>query len=257
MQPETILRVQNLTKMFGALAAVDQVSFSLKQGHTKGLIGPNGAGKTTLINCLSGTYNATDGSVILDGEDITEYAPNERAKQGLGRTFQITNLFEEFTVAENVRLASQIKYEINFDLWSNYEEHNAPIERTDRLLKKVGLTDSAAQKVSTLSHGKKRQLEIAVALAIEPEILLLDEPTAGMATENVSDLLDLLVELKNDYSIILIEHNMDVVMEISDSIMVMNQGELIADARPSEIRNNPDVRRAYLGTTAEDVSGEA
>jgi branched-chain amino acid transport system ATP-binding protein len=253
MTENTVLRVDGIEKRFGSLVAVNDVSFALPQEHTKSLIGPNGAGKTTLINCVSGMLPVDDGRVRFNDHDITDAPPHERAQLGLGRTFQITNLFDEFSVRENVRLAAQINSGDNLDMWSNYETNQAALDAAERILSEVGLSEEADATVSSLSHGLKRQLEIAVAIAIDPETLLLDEPTAGMATENVSDLIDLLTRIQDAYSIILIEHNIDVVMEVSDSVMVMDQGELIADATPDEIRNDERVLEAYLGTDGDEA----
>jgi len=252
MSSDTALRVDDVRKQFGAVTAVDDVSFALERGRTKSLIGPNGAGKTTLINCISGTLGVDTGDIRIGDRDITDLAPNRRAELGLGRTYQITNLFDDFTTLENVRLAAQVRLGNNLDMWSNYRRNEEALEQAHRILETVNLSEEADTKAGALSHGQKRQLEIGVSIATDPKILLLDEPAAGMGTENVSALVELLQSLQGEYSIILIEHNIDIVMEISDLVMVMNQGKLIADDTPDKIRSDERVRDAYLGTGDND-----
>lgn len=249
MSSTIALQVEDVKKQFGAVTAVEDVSFDLERGRTKSLIGPNGAGKTTLINCISGTLGVDNGDIRIGDQEITELSPHRRAEIGLGRTYQITNLFDDFTTLENVRLAAQIRSGSNLDMWSDYQRNEEALKKANEILDTVNLTDEADTKAGELSHGLKRQLEIGVAIATDPEILLLDEPAAGMGTETISSLVELLQSLQGEYSVILIEHNIDIVMEISDSVMVMNQGKLIADGKPDEIRLDDRVRDAYLGTS--------
>jgi branched-chain amino acid transport system ATP-binding protein len=243
-----LLDTDGVTKRFGGLTAVDNVDFTLDMGHTKSLIGPNGAGKTTLINCLTGALDVTSGRIRFKGEEITDNSPDERARAGVGRTYQITNLFDEFTVMENARLAAQIDQGPNRKVGAHYASLVGPRETALTVLEQVGLDDRLERTVSSLSHGEKRQLELAVAMATDPDLLLLDEPTAGMSKENSVIIQNLISDLKDEYAILLVEHNLDVVMEVSDSIMVLHQGAIIADGVPEEVREDERVRDAYMGT---------
>ena len=257
MIDDAVLRAEDARKTFGGLTAVDDVSFTLDSGETKALIGPNGAGKTTLLNCLSGIYDVTGGTIHLAGEDITGIEPYEVARRGLGRTYQITNIFEEYTVFENVRLAAQAKQGRNFDLLSHYTDFEGPMEVAMEILELVNLTEKGDVPAGTLAHGEQRQLEIGLALALEPDVLLLDEPAAGMASEELDRITNLISDLSNRYAILLVEHNIDIVMELSDSILVLDQGEKIADDTPEVVRNDQRVLDAYLQTDADftDATG--
>jgi branched-chain amino acid transport system ATP-binding protein len=257
MTDDAVLQAEDVRKTFGGLTAVDDVSFTLDSGETKALIGPNGAGKTTLLNCLSGIYDVTGGTIHLAGEDITGIEPYEVARRGLGRTYQITNIFEEYTVFENVRLAAQAKQGRNFDLLLHYTDFEGPMEAAMEILELVNLTEKGDVPAGTLAHGEQRQLEIGLALALEPDVLLLDEPAAGMAREELDRITNLISDLSNRYAILLVEHNIDIVMELSDSILVLDQGEKIADDTPEVVRNDQRVLDAYLQTDADftDTTG--
>ena len=245
---DAVLAAEGITKRFGAVVAADDVTFEIPSGHTKGLIGPNGAGKTTLLNCISGVYDVTEGYVRFNGEDVTNISPDEMARRGLGRTFQITNLFDEFTTFENLRLAAQVAAEDNYNAWDRYTELSDPITRASEVLEQVGLSDRAEDPVGDLSHGEKRQVEFGMVMVTDPDLILLDEPSAGMASDQISTITELVEDLKDEYAIILVEHNLDMVMDVSDSIMVLDNGRLIADGPPTEIREDGRVREAYLGT---------
>ncbi|WP_298818684.1 ABC transporter ATP-binding protein [Chloroflexus sp.] len=245
-----ILTTQALTRDFGSLRAVDHVDLQVRAGSIHAIIGPNGAGKTTLFNLISGYIKPTSGRVLLRGRDITRVPLHRMAHLGIGRSFQITNIFPTLTVLENVRLAAQARGADNLRLWRNAGKLTAYIERAYTALRQVGLHERAAQIAATLPHGDKRRLELAILLAGDADILLLDEPTAGMATEQVPMLLDLLRGIRQgtNKTILIVEHNMSVVMSLADTITVMHQGRVLAEGSPAEISANQAVREAYLGT---------
>jgi len=257
MSAEPTLEVDDLTKRFGGIVAVDEVSFSVAKEETKALIGPNGAGKTTLLNCISGIYESTSGTVRLHGKDVTNRSPETMASAGIGRTYQITNIFDEFTVFENIRLASQIATDDNRNPIRHYLSYEGPVDKTHDLLEEIGLSDRAQVTANTLAHGERRQLEIGLALATEPDLLLLDEPTAGMASNDVNRMTTLIDQLGENYSIVLIEHNVELVMNLADAVMVLNQGKLIADGPSDEVRTDERVRNAYLGTDSGFLEGRS
>jgi len=251
MNDDAVLRTENVRKTFGGLTAINDVSFAVGPNETKSLIGPNGAGKTTLLDCICGVYDVTSGSVTLDGETVTDANPHEVARRGLGRTYQITNIFEEYSVFENVRLAAQVKQGRNFDLFSHYTDFEGPMDTAVEILDLVNLADKGEVPAGTLAHGEQRQLEIGLALALEPEILLLDEPAAGMASDELERITSLINDLGEEYAILLVEHNIDMVMELSDSVLVLDRGEKIADDVPEVVRKDQRVLDAYLQTDAE------
>ena len=251
-----MLRTAGLTKNFGGLTAVDDVDFRLREGELCSLIGPNGAGKTTFFDLLTGALDPTAGDIELrrDGEweSLTGATPAEVAQAGVHRSFQITNVFPERTVLENVRVAAQAAGENAWRGWRNtatFEEH---VEEAHRILDRVGLDALADRPASALSHGEKRQLEVGIALAGDPDVLLLDEPNAGVSSESVDDIIDLIADVARDHAVLLVEHNMDIVMNVSDRIVVLNQGAVIADDEPAAVRGDPDVQRAYLGGYGEE-----
>ena len=242
-----MLRTEGLTKRFGGIVAVDDVDFALEAGELTSLIGPNGAGKTTFFNLLTGALAPTAGTITFQGEDITDHSPQETALLGLHRSFQITNVFPNSTVHENVRIAAQAHSSASWRFWRNANAFAEQAEEAHRILERVGLDDRAAEPATALSHGEKRKLEVAIAMAGDPEVLLLDEPNAGVSSESVEEGIDLIEDVADDHAVLLVEHNMDVVMTVSDRIVVLNQGSVIADDEPSAVRGDPAVQEAYLG----------
>jgi branched-chain amino acid transport system ATP-binding protein len=247
---DAILRTEALTKSFGGVQAVDDVDLTVPTGEISSLIGPNGAGKTTLFNMLSGALEPTSGRVIFDGDDITGQKPEEIARHGVGRSFQITNVFAGLSVLDNVRVAVQAKHEGGWNLYQHVDSKPEYREEAAEILEYVGLSELRDEQADTLSHGDKRALEIGIVLAIDPQILLLDEPTAGMSQPEIEGALELIDELSQDYTVFLVEHNMDIVMSISDNITVLANGSIIAEGPPDSIRANEDVQEAYLGGVA-------
>ncbi|WP_276271795.1 ABC transporter ATP-binding protein [Haloarcula litorea] len=245
-----MLRTRGLTKDFGGLTAVDSVDFELGSELTS-LIGPNGAGKTTFFNLLTGALEPTAGTVELragDGwTDITDAAPHETARRGVHRSYQVTNVFPNSSVLENVRIAEQASGSDSHAIWRNVDHFEKYTERAYAKLDRVGLTDRATDPASTLSHGAKRKLEVAIALAGDPSVLLLDEPNAGVSSESVDEVRDLVEDVAEDHAVLLVEHNMDIVMDVSDRVVVLHQGSVIADDDPEAVRADPDVQSAYLG----------
>ncbi|WP_135821090.1 ABC transporter ATP-binding protein [Halostella litorea] len=248
-----MLRTSGLTKRFGGLTAVDGVDFELGSDELCSLIGPNGAGKTTFFNLLTGTLDPTGGSVEYreaegDWVDVTDDDPHEMALRGLHRSYQITNVFPTATALENVRVAAQADGGRDaWKLWRNVGAFEGYEREARGILERVGLGDEADTAAETLSHGQKRHLEVAVALAGDPDVLLLDEPTAGVSSDAIDRLVELIRNVAADHAVLLVEHNMDVVMDVSDRVAVLHQGELIADGEPSAVREDPAVRKAYLG----------
>ena len=246
---ETIIETQNLTKYFGALAAVDDVSLKIEAGTLHAIIGPNGAGKTTFFNMLSGNLKPTSGKVFYKGMDLTGKPIHRMIHLGIGRSFQITNIFPNLTVHENIRLASQAMEDNNFHFLMDTAKMVRCEERTAEVIERVGLKSQSLLPARALSHGDQRKLELGMILAPDPEVLLLDEPTAGMATEQVPELITLIQEVQQSgtKTVILVEHNMNVVMSVSDKITVMHQGKVLAEGTPAEIAANHEVQTAYLG----------
>lgn len=242
-----ILSVEGLSKKFGGIIATNNVTLQIEQGEIHAIIGPNGAGKTTLISQLSGDLNPDKGEIFFEDRVISNMPPNKRSLLGIARTFQITCLMLDMSVLDNVTLAVQAQNGHSYRFWSDARHNNQATQRASRALEQVGLLDRENTKASDLSHGEQRQLEIAVALATQPKLLLLDEPMAGMGTEESKQLIMILKKLKSNKTMILIEHDMAAVFALADRITVMVYGEIIATGHPKEIRENPDVRRAYLG----------
>lgn len=246
---EPIIRTENLSIQFGGHLAVDHVNFEIPSNHFKSIIGPNGAGKTTFFNLLSGELKPTEGEIFLRGQSLAKESPIERTRKGIGRSFQITNVFPNLTVLENVRLAVQSREKVRFNFIKHYLYYSAITDEAIELLDQVLLGSKVHALASQLSHGEKRKLEIAMLLALNTEILLLDEPTAGMSLEEVPAILDVIraIKARGDKTILLIEHKMDMILDLSDSIMVLYNGRLLADGTPSEIIKNEIVQKAYLG----------
>jgi branched-chain amino acid transport system ATP-binding protein len=245
--PPPALRIEHLRKTFGALRATDDVSLTIERGELHAIIGPNGAGKSTLITQICGELRPDSGHIHLDGADVTGLPAHQRARLGLGRSFQITQLCGDFTVLENVLLSLEAKGGGSFDVFRDPRGNDANIGVAMHWLGSVGLADFATRRASALSHGERRQLEIAVALAREPRVLLLDEPMAGMGAEESARLAGLLAELKGRYSILLVEHDMDAVFALADRISVLVYGRVVFTGTAAEVRENPEVKAAYLG----------
>jgi branched-chain amino acid transport system ATP-binding protein len=252
---ELLLETKGLTIQFGGHVAVSDVNFQVEPGTFTSIIGPNGAGKTTFFNLLSGQLKPTSGSVHFERRDITKAAVHERSRLGIGRSFQITNVFPSLTVLENVRLAVQALGGVSFRLFAHYKKFRQFEERAHELLKMVHLDAKAGQLAKNLSHGDKRKLEIGILLALEPKVLLLDEPTAGMSLEEVPAILEVIRAVKESgrHTILLIEHKIDMVLDLSDRLAVLFNGRLLATGTPEEIMNNDLVQSAYLGGLYEDA----
>ena len=244
---DNILEIRQLRKNFGALKAIDGLSLELEKGKLHAVIGPNGAGKTTLIAQLSGELIPDGGSLLFQGESITHWPIHKRVRQGISRSYQITSIFEALTAEDNVALAVQARQGHSFHFWKSAKTDRTLREPALRILDQVGLADRAPTLAGHLAHGEKRQLEIAMTLASEPILLLLDEPLAGMGAEESMRMIQLLRTLKNDYTILLVEHDMDAVFTLSDCLTVLVYGKVIASGLPEIIRNNENVRTAYLG----------
>ena len=228
---------------------MNRVSCAFQPGSLTAIVGPNGAGKTTYFNLVSGQLPASEGSVSLFGEDITRLAASQRTRRGIGRAFQLTNLFPRLTVLENVRLAVQARAGAGKDLLSMWSSHVELIERARRYLERVALADKSDVVASALPHGDQRKLEVAILLALEPEVFMFDEPTAGMSVDEVPVILNLIraIKAQGDKTILLVEHKMDVVRSLADRIIVLHQGELVADGDPATVIASPIVQEAYLG----------
>ncbi len=252
-----ILETRAVRKEFGALVAVDDVSMSIEAGTLHSIIGPNGAGKTTFFNLVSGTLKPTSGTVHFKGEDITGIPMHRTIHRGIGRSFQITNIFPNVSVFENVRLACQALGRDSFRLLRSHRRFSPYLDRTEKVLEEVGLSSKALQPARTLPHGDQRKLELGMILAPDPEVLMLDEPTAGMAADQVPELMELIQSIQSagHKTVVLVEHNMNVVMRVSDRITVMHQGRLLAEGTPAEIAHNREVQTAYLGTLYDEPEG--
>ncbi|WP_425256540.1 ABC transporter ATP-binding protein [Rubrivivax sp. RP6-9] len=242
-----LLACEGLTRRFGGLTAVGNVALQLLPGQVHAVIGTNGAGKSTLINMLSGELPASAGRILLGGEDITAWPQARRARAGVGRSYQRTTIFPEFSVFENARLCAQAAHARPWALWQSAADCAESGRIARDALAAAGLAEFAERPAGALSHGGKRQLEIAMCLATEPRVLLLDEPLAGMGSEETDRMLALLAQLRTGHAILLVEHDMDAVFRIADRITVMVNGEVIASDTPAAIRSNRDVQVAYLG----------
>lgn len=245
-----MLEVKDLVKQFGGIRAVDHANLSVREHEIHAVIGPNGAGKTTLVAQLSGELKADSGAIRFRDEDITLLRTAQRAKRGLARSFQITNVMLPMTIMENVALAVQAREGHSFRFWKQVARESSINDKAMEALRVVGLDDRADRVAKEVSHGEHRQLEIAMALAMEPVMLLLDEPMAGMGPEESSTMTDILEKLKGEKTILLIEHDMDTVFSLADRISVLVYGQVIATGTRDEIRGNRDVQEAYLGETA-------
>lgn len=250
MTDQPVLQIQGLNKNFGALKATDNVTLDLKKGEIHALIGPNGAGKSTLIKQICGQLSSDSGKVIFNGQNLSGMDVADRAKAGLGRTFQVSSLVMEFSALRNVMLAVQSKLDTSYRFFKNVRADKNLTEPAMAALRRVNLEDRAHIMTAELSHGERRQLEIAMALALDPKAFLLDEPMAGMGPEGSKKLIGFLDQLRHEAPILLIEHDMDAVFSLADRISVLVYGRVIATGAVDEIRNNPAVREAYLGSAA-------
>jgi len=244
---DPLLRVEKLVRRFGGVIATDHVSLDVGQGELHAIIGPNGAGKTTLISQLTGQLSPNSGTIHFAGADITRLPAFRRSALGLARSFQITSLLPDFTASDNVALAAQAHDGHSFYFWGNARKESALRNAALAALKRVGLEHRADVVVSRLSHGEQRELELAVALATKPQLLLLDEPMAGLGTTESARMVKLLQELRREVTIVLVEHDMEAVFALADRITVLVYGRVIASDVPAAIRQNEEVKRAYLG----------
>jgi branched-chain amino acid transport system ATP-binding protein len=242
-----LLQISSLNMRFGGLAALQNICLNIWEGTLCSIIGPNGAGKTTLFNVLSGFITPTSGKVYFDGCDITGLKPYHISRLGLSRSYQVTNIFPKLTALENVRIAVQSRSKERFKFLKNTDKLSQMTIMSEEILQKIGLLGEASKLGNELSHGNQRALEVGISLATSPKLLLLDEPTSGLAPHEAKTMIQLIKEISKDQTIVLIEHNMNVVMAVSDRIVVLHQGEAIADGNPEEVKNNVDVKRAYFG----------
>lgn len=249
---QPVLATEDLTVRFGGHVAVNSVSCAFDTGTLTAIVGPNGAGKTTFFNLISGQIRASEGRVLLDGDDITPMGAPERTRRGIGRAFQLTNLFADLTVLENVRLAVQSRHGVGLDIFRMASRRRDLIDEAAHYLDQVRLTHRAEDTAASLPHGDQRKLEVAVLLALEPKVFMFDEPTAGMSVDEVPVVLDLIHEIKarGDRTVLLVEHKMDVIHSLADRIIVLHNGFLVADGEPREVVSSPIVQEAYLGMGA-------
>ncbi|WP_246988291.1 ABC transporter ATP-binding protein [Halorientalis marina] len=248
MSDSAVLHTEDLTKKFGELVAVDGVSWSVDAGATKAIIGPNGAGKSTFFNLVSGVLSPTSGNVSFNGEPIASKKEHEIARLGLIKTFQQTNIYEESTVFENIRIAAQMK-ETTFNMWARADSLTSVTERTEEILSRLGLDAERDRTASDLPHGLQRKVEVGIALATEPDVILFDEPIAGMSEEGRHEMLEVLSEISADPSltIVITEHDFDFIMDIADEVTVLHQGAVLTEGTPDEITKNDQVQEVYLG----------
>ncbi|MBU2980604.1 ABC transporter ATP-binding protein [Lentibacter algarum] len=254
--PQPSLTTADLTIRFGGHVAVNNVSCSFHPGETTVIVGPNGAGKTTYFNLISGQLPASAGSIHKGNLDITRMSPSTRAKHGIGRAFQLTNLFPQLTVLENIRLAVQARSGAGWRLFRPAESLTALTTDAQKYLEAAHLTDKAAMTAAALPHGDQRKLEVALLMAMEPDIYMFDEPTAGMSLDQAPAVLELIAQIKSDptKTVLLVEHKMDVVRALADRIIVLHNGELLADGAPDEVMASQIVRDVYLGTATEETA---
>jgi branched-chain amino acid transport system ATP-binding protein len=242
-----LLWTEDLTVRFGGLTALNQVNFAVERGEVRAIIGPNGAGKSTFFNCLTGVLRPSSGHVRFNGEDITGASPDRISRKGIARSYQITNILPNATALENVRIAAQSRRH-GWSLFTHYRAYSDIIEKAEAALDAVGLRAKAGELAANLSHGEQRNLEIGIALATEPQLLCLDEPTAGMSAAETHDTMELVRRIAKDLTILIVEHDMQVVMELAQRITVLHYGEILAEGTPSEIQQNPRVLEVYLKT---------
>ena len=245
---DLILETTKLSRSFGSLAAVNQVDFAVRAGELRAIIGPNGAGKTTFFRLISGEMVPSEGRIVFKGQDVTGMPQHRVSRLGVSKSYQITNVFPHLSVLENVRVAVQ-SYRYSFNFWSRASDLAGVRDKAAGILREVALAEKAELLAANLSHGEKRHLELGIALATEPTLLLLDEPTAGMSPEETDETILLIRRIAAGRTVILVEHKMKVVMNISDRITVLHQGQVLAEGSPAEIRANALVQQTYLGVS--------
>ena len=243
----SVLRTEGLTIRFGGLTALNNVNLDVRRGEIRAVIGPNGAGKSTFFNCVTGVLRPTSGRILLNGNDITGQPPNQISRSGIARSYQITNILPNATALENVRIAAQSRKH-GWNMFRHYTQFRDIIDKAESVLASVGLAGKADELASNLSHGEQRNLEIGIALATEPQLLCLDEPTAGMSAAETQDIMQLVRKIAKDLTVLIVEHDMPLVMELADRITVLHYGQVLADGPPAEIQNNPRVQEVYLKT---------
>ena len=244
---EPILRTEDLTVRFGGLSALNRVNFAVQRDEIRAIIGPNGAGKSTFFNCLTGVLRPSSGHILFNGEDITGLPPNRISQKGIARSYQITNILPNATVLENARIAAQSRRHA-WSLLTHHRAYRDIIDKAEAVLEQVGLLGKADELAANLSHGEQRNLEIGIALATEPQLLCLDEPTAGMSAAETHETMALVRRIANNLTILIVEHDMQVVMELAHQITVLDYGEILAEGTPAEIQQNPRVLEVYLKT---------
>jgi branched-chain amino acid transport system ATP-binding protein len=242
-----VLRSEGLTVRFGGLVALNSIDFEVQRGEIRAVIGPNGAGKSTFFNCLTGVLRPSSGRILLHGEDVTGLSPDRISRKGVARSYQITNILPNVSTLENVRIAAQSRRH-GWSLLTHYSAYRDIIEKAEAVLEAVGLRSKADEMAANLSHGEQRNLEIGIALATEPKLLCLDEPTAGMSAAETHDTVALVRGIAKNLTILIVEHDMQVVMELAQRITVLHYGRILAEGTPAEIQHNPRVQEVYLKT---------
>jgi branched-chain amino acid transport system ATP-binding protein len=242
-----VLRTEDLTLRFGGLTALNDINFQIQRSEIRAIIGPNGAGKSSFFNCLTGVLRPTSGRILFSGEDITGISPDRISRKGLARSYQITNILPNATTLENIRIATQSRRH-GWSLLTHYRAYRDIIEKAEAVLDSVGLYSKKDELAANISHGEQRNLEIGIALATEPQLLCLDEPTAGMSAAETRDTVTLVRHIAENLTILIVEHDMQVVMELADRITVLHYGEILAEGTPAEIQQSPRVLEVYLKT---------
>lgn len=242
-----LLETEGLTKKFGGLTAVDGVTISIEEGELRSVIGPNGAGKTTLFNLLTGVMSPSEGDIRFEGESIVGVDPHDRVERGISRSYQLTNIFPQLSIEKNITVALQNKHGYGRNFWSRVDSQSEVLDETAEILRRVNIEEDLSTPATEMSHGEKRRLEVGIAIAQDPKLLLLDEPTAGMSKEESRELVEVIESLSEQCTILLIEHDIEMVLDISDSITVLSEGTVISEGTPAEITQDEAVQDAYIG----------